>query len=99
MNFPRANSDLLQKVPDMADKQNLSAGFTGTPAEQPEGLTKVAKSAAKEMKREAYAVASGAREHPRTASALLLATGVIAFGFGYLLGRSSAEGSTRPSWR
>lgn len=52
-------SDLLpfRKVPDMTDKQNLNAGFTGTPAEQPEGLTKVAKSAAKEMKREAYAVA------------------------------------------
>ncbi|MGO7908639.1 hypothetical protein [Rhizobium leguminosarum] len=83
----------------MTDKQNLNAGFTGTPTEQPEGLTKVAKSAAKEMKREAYAVAFGAREHPHTASALLLTTGIVAFGLGYLLGRSSAEGSTRPYWR
>ncbi|MBY5398897.1 hypothetical protein AB9F46_24980 [Rhizobium leguminosarum] len=83
----------------MTDKQNLNAGFTGTPTEQPEGLTKVAKSAAKEMKREAYAVAFGARQHPRTASALLLTTGIVAFGLGYLLGRSSAEASTRPYWR
>ncbi|MBA8832747.1 MULTISPECIES: hypothetical protein [Rhizobium] len=83
----------------MVDKQNLNAGFTGTPTEQPEGLTKVAKSAAKEMKREAYAVASGAREHPYTASALLIGTGIMAFGLGYLLGRSSAESSTRVYWR
>ncbi|MBB4510432.1 hypothetical protein ACCS54_33795 [Rhizobium johnstonii] len=83
----------------MTDKQNLNAGFTGTPAEQPEGLTKVAKSAAREMRREAYAVAFGAREHPHTASALLLTTGIVAFGLGYLLGRSSAEASTRPYWR
>ncbi|MBY5877895.1 hypothetical protein ELH43_23060 [Rhizobium ruizarguesonis] len=83
----------------MVDKQNLNAGFTGTPAEQPEGLTKVAKSAAKEIKREAYAVTTGVREHPHTASALLLGTGILAFGLGYLLGRSAAEGSTRPYWR
>ncbi|TAX23457.1 hypothetical protein [Rhizobium leguminosarum] len=83
----------------MTHKQNLNAGFTGTPTEQPEGLTKVAKSAANEMKREAYAVASGVREHPHTAGALLLTTGIVAFGLGYLLGRSSPDGSTRPYWR
>ncbi|MGR8928133.1 hypothetical protein ACU8LZ_34370 (plasmid) [Rhizobium leguminosarum] len=87
----------------MVAKQNLNAGFTGTPTEQPEGLTKAAKSAAKEMKREAYAVASGAREQPYTASALLLTTGILAFGLGYVLGyvlgRSSAESSTRVYWR
>jgi len=83
----------------MADKQNLNAGFTGTPIEQPEGLTKAAKSAANEVKREVYAVASGARDHPQAASALLLATGMLAFGLGYLLGRSSAESSTRAYWR
>ncbi|MBP2490154.1 hypothetical protein [Rhizobium leguminosarum] len=83
----------------MVDKQNLNAGFTGTPTEQPEGLTKAAKSAAKEVQREAYAVVSGVREHPHTASALLLTTGIVAFGLGYLFGRSSAEGSTRKYWR
>jgi len=83
----------------MADKQNLNAGFTGTPIEQPEGLTKAAKSAANEVKREVYAVASGARDHPQAASALLLATGMLAFGLGYFLGRSSAESSTRAYWR
>ena len=83
----------------MADKENLNAGFTGTPAEQPEGLNKAAKSAATVVKREAYAVASGARDHPQTASALLLGTGIVAFGLGYLLGRSSAEGATGRYWR
>ncbi|MGR9356046.1 hypothetical protein [Rhizobium leguminosarum] len=83
----------------MVDKQNLNAGFTGTPTEQPEGLTKVAKSAAKEVQREAYAIVSGVREHPHTASALLLTTGIVAFGLGYFLGRSSVEGSTRKYWR
>ncbi|RFB85726.1 hypothetical protein B5K08_25585 [Rhizobium leguminosarum bv. trifolii] len=83
----------------MADKQNLNAGFTGTPAEPPEGLTKAAKLAADGMKREAYAVASGVRDHPHTASALLLATGILAFGFGYLLGQSSRENMTRRYWR
>lgn len=83
----------------MADKQNLSAGFTGTPAEQPEGLNKAAKSTAKMVKREASAVASGAREHPQAASALLLGTGIVAFGLGYLFGRSSAESASARYWR
>ncbi|OHV26219.1 hypothetical protein EOS93_10180 [Rhizobium sp. RMa-01] len=83
----------------MADKQNLNAGFTGTPAEQPEGLAKAAKLAADGVKREAYAVASGVRDHPHTASALLLGTGILAFGLGYLLGRSSNENMTRRYWR
>ncbi|MGZ2486282.1 hypothetical protein ACVITL_004867 [Rhizobium pisi] len=83
----------------MADKQNLNAGFTGTPAEQPEGLAKAAQSAATEVKREVYAVASGARDHPHTASALLLGTGILAFGLGYLVGRSSQGSSTGSYWR
>ncbi|MBX5159337.1 MULTISPECIES: hypothetical protein [unclassified Rhizobium] len=83
----------------MADKQNLNAGFTGIPAEQPEGLTKVARSAANGVTREVYAVASGVRDHPHTASALLLGTGILAFGLGYLFGRSSTESMTRRYWR
>jgi hypothetical protein len=83
----------------MVDKQDLNAGFTGTPAEQPEGLNKAAKSAANVVKREAYAVASGARDHPHTASALLLGTSILAFGLGYLLGRSSAVSATGRYWR
>ncbi|MEB3044954.1 hypothetical protein [Rhizobium mulingense] len=83
----------------MADKQDLDAGFTGTPVEQPEGLAKAAQSAAGRVKREAYAVTAGARDHPHTASALLLGIGIAAFGFGYLLGRSSAESSARSYWR
>lgn len=83
----------------MADKQNLNAGFTGTSSEPPEGLTKAARSAANGVTREVYAVASGVRDHPHTASALLLSTGILAFGLGYLLGRSSNESLTSRYWR
>lgn len=83
----------------MADKQDLNAGFTGTPVEQPEGLAKAAQSAASGVKREVYAVTSGARDHPHTASALLLTIGFVAFGLGYVLGRSSAESPARAYWR
>ncbi|ANL69326.1 hypothetical protein AMC82_PD00368 (plasmid) [Rhizobium phaseoli] len=83
----------------MADKQDLNAGFTGKPVEQPEGLAKAAQTAASGVKREVYAVTVGARDHPHTASALLLGIGIVAFSFGYLLGRSSAESSTRSYWR
>ncbi|MBX5149082.1 hypothetical protein [Rhizobium lentis] len=82
----------------MVDKQDLHAGFTGTPVEQPEGVAKVAQSAARGVKREVYAVTAGARSHPHTASALLT-IGILAFGFGYLLGRSSVESSTYLYWR
>ncbi|MBX4893220.1 hypothetical protein [Rhizobium bangladeshense] len=82
----------------MVDKRDLDAGFTGTPVEPPEGLAKVAQSAASGVKREVYAVTTGARNHPHTASALLLTIGLAAFGFGYLLGRSSLESSAR-LWR
>ncbi|WP_064710002.1 hypothetical protein [Rhizobium bangladeshense] len=82
----------------MVDKRDLDAGFTGTPVKPPEGLAKVAQSAASGVKREVYAVTTGARNHPHTASALLLTIGLVAFGFGYLLGRSSLESSARP-WR
>ncbi|MBB4191810.1 hypothetical protein GGE45_001460 [Rhizobium aethiopicum] len=82
----------------MVDKKDLDAGFTGTPIEPPEGLAKVAQSAASGVKREVYAVTAGARNHPHTASALLT-IGILAFGFGYLLGRSSVESAPRPYWR
>jgi len=82
----------------MADKRNLNAGFTGTPAEQPEGLAKAAQSAATEVKREIYAVASGARDHPHTAGALMLGTSILAFGLGYLIGQSAQERSPRTYW-
>lgn len=83
----------------MVDKKDLDAGFTGTPVEPPEGLAKVAQSAASGVKREVYAVTAGARTHPHTASALLLTIGIAAFGLGYLLGRSSVESSPRLYWR
>ncbi len=83
----------------MADKQDLNAGFTGTPVEQPGRIgPRPAQSAASRVKREAYAVTAGARDHPHTASALLLGIGIAAFEFGYLLGRSSAE-SSASYWR
>ncbi|ANK87782.1 MULTISPECIES: hypothetical protein [Rhizobium] len=83
----------------MVDKKDLDAGFTGTPVEPPEGLAKVVQSAASGVKREVHAVTAGARNHPHTASALLLSIGILAFGFGYLLGRSSVESAPRPYWR
>ncbi|MDE1996632.1 MAG: hypothetical protein KGI75_29305 [Rhizobiaceae bacterium] len=71
--------------------QELEAGFTGSPVEKPEGIRKVASDSAAVVKREAQAVATGAVDHPHTASAIVLTVGAVAFGIGYLLGRSSTD--------
>ena len=76
----------------------LNAGFTGTPAEQPEGVRKAVKSATSVAKREAQAVATGAKDHPQTTSALVLGLGAIIFGLGYLIGRTSAENDRSRHW-
>jgi len=74
-------------------RENLNAGFTGSPADQPEGMRKVAKTAGDAVRRETNALAIGAAEHPHTATTLVLAIGVMAFGLGYLMGRSSSDQS------
>ncbi|MEZ2128692.1 MULTISPECIES: hypothetical protein [unclassified Sinorhizobium] len=76
----------------------LNAGFTGTPAEQPEGVQKLAKTATDAVKRETRALAVGAAGHPHTAGTLIVGIGALAFSIGYLLGRSSATTSSR-YWR
>ena len=76
----------------------LNAGFTGTPAEQPEGVRRMAKTATDAVRRETNALVVGATEHPHTASSLVLGIAALAFGIGYMLGRSSVD--TRPRyWR
>ncbi|MEZ2131335.1 MULTISPECIES: hypothetical protein [unclassified Sinorhizobium] len=79
-------------------KDELNAGFTGSPTEQPEGVRKIAKTATDAVKRETSALAVGAAEHPHTASTLILGIGALAFTVGYLVGRSSATTSHR-YWR
>lgn len=79
-------------------KDELNAGFTGIPTEQPEGVRKIAKTATDAVKRETSALAVGAAEHPQTASTLFLGIGALAFCLGYLVGRSSATTSNR-YWR
>jgi alpha-D-ribose 1-methylphosphonate 5-triphosphate synthase subunit PhnH len=81
----------------MSMTEDLKAGFTGSPPEQPEGIRKVAQTATDAMRRETSAVAIGAAEHPHAATTLVLAISALAFGLGYLVGRSSAESPTR--WR
>ncbi len=71
--------------------KDLKAGFTGSPANQPEGLRKATKDATSVIKRETGAVAAGAADHPRTATGLVLGIGALAFAAGFILGRSSAE--------
>ncbi|MBB4569025.1 hypothetical protein [Rhizobium leucaenae] len=77
--------------------EELNAGFTGSPVEQPEGVKRVMKSATSLAKREAQAVATGAQEH-QTTSALILGIGAIIFGIGYLMGRSAAENERSRYW-
>src|SRR5262245_45448183 len=62
---------------DMTD--DLNAGFTGTPTEQPTGVRKAARTATDVVRRETSAVATGAREHPQTATTLVLGVGALAF--------------------
>ncbi len=71
--------------------EELNAGFTGSPTDQPESVRKAARTATDAVKRETNALAVGAARHPHTATTLVLAIGTLAFGIGYLLGRSSAE--------
>jgi hypothetical protein len=79
-------------------KDELSAGFTGTPTEPPTGVRKIAKTATDAVSREANAVAVGAAHHPYTATGLVLTVGALAFAIGYVMGRSSVN-SGRSYWR
>ncbi|MQU69062.1 hypothetical protein [Sinorhizobium meliloti] len=78
-------------------KDELSAGFTGTPTEPPTGARKVAKTASDAVSREANAAVVGAADHPYTATGLALTVG-LAFAIGYVLGRSSVDNG-RSYWR
>ncbi|TWB19556.1 hypothetical protein FBZ99_101329 [Rhizobium sp. ERR 1071] len=73
----------------------LSAGFTGTPADPPTGARKVAKDAKDAVVRESTAVAAGAAEHPHTATGIVLTIGAIAFAIGYVMGRDAATNDSR----
>lgn len=73
----------------MAD--DLKAGFTGSPPDEPEGMLRAARMAGEAVKRETNALVSGAGEHPHTATSLVLGIGIMAFALGYQVGRSSAE--------
>ncbi|KQV29684.1 hypothetical protein ASC97_23215 [Rhizobium sp. Root1203] len=79
-------------------KDDLNAGFTGTPTEQPTGLRKVAKTATDAVVRESGAVAAGAADHPHTATTIALTIGAVAFGLGYLMGRAAGANDYR-YWR
>ncbi|WP_113569864.1 hypothetical protein [Rhizobiales bacterium] len=79
-------------------KDELSAGFTDTPTEPPTGARKIVKTAADAVSREANALATGATEHPYTATGLTLTVGLLAFAIGYVMGRSSVE-PVRSYWR
>lgn len=65
----------------------LHIGFTANPVEPPTGARKVAKDIADAVKRETTAIAKGAQQHPHTATGIVFAIGVLAFGVGYALGR------------
>ncbi|WP_037385715.1 membrane protein [Sinorhizobium americanum] len=79
-------------------KDELSAGFTGSPSEPPTGVRKVAKTATEAVSREANAVVVGAADHPYTATGLALTVGALAFAIGFVVGRSSVD-SGRRYWR
>lgn len=73
----------------------LSAGFTGTPAEPPTGARKMAKDAKDAVVRESTAIAVGVAEHPRAAAGIVLTIGALAFAIGYVLGRDAAANESR----
>jgi len=73
----------------------LSAGFTGTPADPPTGARKMAKDAKDAVVRESTAVAAGAAEHPHTATGIVLTIGALAFAVGYVLGRDAGSNDSR----
>lgn len=77
---------------------DLEAGFTGTPTEQPEAVRKIARTATDAVKRETSALAAGAADHPQAATGVVFGIGALAFVIGYLMGRSSATPSAR-YWR
>jgi hypothetical protein len=79
-------------------KDELNAGFTGTPTEPQSGVRKAATNAVDAVKREANAVTSGAAEHPHTATGLVLGISALAFMIGYALGKNSVSDSYR-YWR
>jgi len=79
-------------------KDDLTTGFTGNPTEPPTGVRKVASDAVGAVRRETSALATGAAEHPHTATSLVLGIGALAFMAGYLMGRNSATDSYR-YWR
>jgi hypothetical protein len=80
------------------DAKTLHAGFTGSPVEQDDSLKGRAKNAAALVKGEADAVGAAAADHPQMTSTVLIGISALAFGLGFLLGRSSAD--TRPRyWR
>jgi hypothetical protein len=80
------------------DSGELHAGFTGSPVEKSDGIRQKARDATALVKSEARAVGSGVIDHPHTASTLLLGVSALAFGLGYLMGRSSAP-SRSSYWR
>ncbi|NVD41795.1 hypothetical protein HT585_23280 [Ensifer sp. HO-A22] len=79
-------------------KDELSAGFTGTPTEPPTGARKIAKTATDAVSREANALAAGAVQHPYTATGVTMTIGLLAFAIGYVMGRSSVD-TGRSYWR
>lgn len=81
------------------DDKTLHAGFTGSPLDKQDGLKGRAKNAAALVKSEAGAVSAVAADHPHTASTLLIGISALAFGLGYLLGRTSSDDSSRRYWR
>lgn len=68
----------------------LSAGFTGTPAEPPTGVRKVAKGAKEAAVREITAVVARATEHPHTPTGIVLTIGALALAIGYMLGHDAS---------
>jgi hypothetical protein len=81
------------------DDKTLRAGFTGSPVDKQEGFKGRAKSAAALVKSEAGAVSAVAADHPHTTSTLLIGITALAFGLGYVLGRSAGIDRTPRSWR
>lgn len=81
----------------MAKNDDLKAGFTGKPKEPLTGVRKAAQTATDAVSREANAVATGAADHPYTATGLTLTVGLLSFAIGYVMGRSSVD--KRSYWR
>nr|WP_306907121.1 hypothetical protein [Rhizobium mesoamericanum] len=56
-------------------------------------MRKVAKAVTDVVRRETTALATGAADHPHTATSVVLSIGALAFAIGYVVGKSSAERS------